>query len=669
MSRSPSQVNISLATVYTRATFLCIIFLVIFAYLSPVSLPDPTQALPVTNVFAASPNYDLNGDGVVDLTDLQVLLNQWLGTGTGDLNSDGTVNGHDFAAWVDGFTSEPPPEISLESCETRAVWLNAAAFSDDGRIQSIIQKIQDANLNTIFALAPPVGGNKGWSNPTAFDNLITAAKSHGISIHGWIANLYRLDKNCSEGDPDPFCTWRADFTSSGEQDSQAEWARALLTEYPDLDGIHLDYIRYETEDQLDSEKINGVTATVRKTYNLIKSQFPGKYVTAAVRPPGQWCVDHNNPYPSGDDIPEWFTRWFDNYPGNRWDNVCWDRDANGNCTYCDCVPSGLSVQQDAQAWLNEGIIDGVQIMDYPHQDKEQCYNCWWKESLHYLADFQNGTPNKIDEGLGWEFNTDWSIPFTKEEIADGIVNKVEYGRTVGLKGFSIFELGKPGIDDYILINKLSAPDGPFAQEAISCISPSWTPPVSPDPTIVEIRVTNGNDDGEECLVNNPSNSVSLNSSDLELVYDSNSGGGSACTGNQTVGIRFRNINIPQGASITKAYIQFTVDEVGGNKTYVTIHGESTDSATELTTQNISSRTTTTAYTEWQALPWGTVGRSQYAQRTPNLASIVEEITDRTGWQASNSIVFIITGFGTRTAEAFEGGASLAPLLHVEYIMN
>ena len=46
--------------------------------------------------------------------------------------------------------------------------------------------------------------------------------------------------------------------------------------------------------------------------------------------------------------------------------------------------------------------------------------------------------------------------------------------------------------------------------------------------------------------------VALGSSDLELVFDKG--------GNQTVGMRFRGINVPQGATITKAYIQFQVDE-------------------------------------------------------------------------------------------------------------
>ena len=39
---------------------------------------------------------------------------------------------------------------------------------------------------------------------------------------------------------------------------------------------------------------------------------------------------------------------------------------------------------------------------------------------------------------------------------------------------------------------------------------------------------------------------------------------------------------------------------------------------------------------------------------------------RTGWTSGNAMAFIITGTGTRTAEAFEGGASTAPMLHIEY---
>jgi hypothetical protein len=39
---------------------------------------------------------------------------------------------------------------------------------------------------------------------------------------------------------------------------------------------------------------------------------------------------------------------------------------------------------------------------------------------------------------------------------------------------------------------------------------------------------------------------------------------------------------------------------------------------------------------------------------------------RTGWTAGNSLVLIVTGSGKRLAEAYNGDAAGAPLLHVEY---
>jgi hypothetical protein len=38
--------------------------------------------------------------------------------------------------------------------------------------------------------------------------------------------------------------------------------------------------------------------------------------------------------------------------------------------------------------------------------------------------------------------------------------------------------------------------------------------------------------------------------------------------------------------------------------------------------------------------------------------------NRTGWTAGNSMVFIVTGTGVRTAESFEG--LFAPVLHVTF---
>ena len=62
------------------------------------------------------------------------------------------------------------------------------------------------------------------------------------------------------------------------------------------------------------------------------------------------------------------------------------------------------------------------------------------------------------------------------------------------------------------------------------------------------RISNGMDDVEEDPADG---SIYASSSDIELVYDD---------GNQIVGLRFTGLNIPPGAAIDSAFIQFTVDE-------------------------------------------------------------------------------------------------------------
>ena len=47
---------------------------------------------------------DLNGDGVVNASDLAILLNAWGGGGPADLNGDGTVNAQDMAVLLNSFS-------------------------------------------------------------------------------------------------------------------------------------------------------------------------------------------------------------------------------------------------------------------------------------------------------------------------------------------------------------------------------------------------------------------------------------------------------------------------------------------------------------------------------------------------------------------------------------
>jgi hypothetical protein len=173
---------------------------------------------------------------------------------------------------------------------------------------------------------------------------------------------------------------------------------------------------------------------------------------------------------------------------------------------------------------------------------------------------------------------------------------------------------------------------------------------------LQSRVSASTDDAEE----NPNGKVYLTSSDLDLIVDKQA---------QTVGIRFSDLSIPENAIITKAYIQFQADETNFfMDTQLNIVAESTDNAVSFsnTDYNISSRSTTNASVSWAPAVWDTIGAAGEDQRTSELSAIVQEIVSETGWHSGNAMAFIFTGTGTRTAEAYDGDPTGAPLLYLEY---
>ena len=110
--------------------------------------------------------------------------------------------------------------------------------------------------------------------------------------------------------------------------------------------------------------------------------------------------------------------------------------------------------------------------------------------------------------------------------------------------------------------------------------------------IFEVRVVAGLDDAEE----RASGSVNTTSSDLELTFDGST--------QQAVGIRFTSVDIPHGATITSAYIQFTVDQVSRG-IIAAIRGEDPNDANAFAAVNFNvfSRPVTDASVAWAPADW------------------------------------------------------------------
>lgn len=185
------------------------------------------------------------------------------------------------------------------------------------------------------------------------------------------------------------------------------------------------------------------------------------------------------------------------------------------------------------------------------------------------------------------------------------------------------------------------------------------------------RIATALDDIEE----RPDGSLDYDSSDLEITYEGTMDDGS---GNyQQIGLRFSNLQIPVGATITSAYIQFCVDEPGKNTDpfSVNIFTEDTENSQAFANVpfTVSTRVKSESSVLWSGIPmWTVEHESGTDQQTPDLKDLVQDIVDKDGWAMGNAISFIMQstdsdGVSQRTAESFDGSGSNTEQIPALYI--
>ena len=248
----------------------------------------------------------------------------------------------------------------------------------------------------------------------------------------------------------------------------------------------------------------------------------------------------------------------------------------------------------------------------------------------------------VDDGLptGSSVSTTWS-----QVSGPGTTTFADAGAPATTATFS-------AAGSYVL--RLTATDGELSASDTVTVTVADAPPGG-TVTTLDVRVGTGADDVEE----SPSGSVNLSSSDLELVADGSSV--------QTVGIRFPALAVPRGATIVRAWVQFSADEATTAAASLSVALQDADTAAAFanTARNVSSRPRTAAVA-WAPASWQTVGARGADQRTPDLAVPLQRVVGRAGWAPGNAVAVVVTGTGVRTAVALEGGTAGAPVLHVEY---
>ena len=139
----------------------------------------------------------------------------------------------------------------------------------------------------------------------------------------------------------------------------------------------------------------------------------------------------------------------------------------------------------------------------------------------------------------------------------------------------------------------------------------------------------------------------------------------------TTGLRYQNINVPQGATITSAYLRFTSKSYNSAATSLVFSAELTPHSSTFSSgnNNISSRSKTFSEVTWDVgNQWPASGESV---ATTDFTSVIQEVVDQPGWCGGNALNLLITGTGlntasARTSEAFEQGGGLSPQLVVVY---
>ncbi len=179
---------------------------------------------------------------------------------------------------------------------------------------------------------------------------------------------------------------------------------------------------------------------------------------------------------------------------------------------------------------------------------------------------------------------------------------------------------------------------------------------------ISVRVSDFRDDAEEEVTGANIGNIFRSSSDLE--YGNQNGV------EQLVGLRFVDLNIPQGATINSVSIQLTSTNTDVGTLIIPVFGQlSADTLSFADETPISTRPLTSASVEWNVDPWFP-GDSGANTTTPDLSAIVQEVVDQNDWSSGNSMAFIFFNdpmdSSERIAVSFDGNPAEAALLTIDF---
>lgn len=112
------------------------------------------------------------------------------------------------------------------------------------------------------------------------------------------------------------------------------------------------------------------------------------------------------------------------------------------------------------------------------------------------------------------------------------------------------------------------------------------------------------------------------------------------------GIRFPNVEVPQGATIVSALMTFIIAGAGPDDPNLVMYGNDVDDAASFAVEaDINSRARTTANVSWVQDNIGTGSKT-----APDIATLLQEVVSRAGWVSGNDfmVLFIANSNNARS---------------------
>ncbi|MEM7207536.1 MAG: chitobiase/beta-hexosaminidase C-terminal domain-containing protein [Pseudomonadota bacterium] len=180
---------------------------------------------------------------------------------------------------------------------------------------------------------------------------------------------------------------------------------------------------------------------------------------------------------------------------------------------------------------------------------------------------------------------------------------------------------------------------------------------APPAGTLTLDIQQGRDDVEE----RPNGRITMFSNDLEMT---------TLSGAQTIGLRYQDVGIPAGATITYAYLVFTAKDSHSDATTLMIDAEAIADAPMFqrgssNLNNVTDRVTSGTPATWNVPAW-TAEDGSFAQISPDLTTVIQSVIDQPGWASGNALALIISGSGLRSAYTYDGDPAKAPTLHIEF---